>query len=397
MARVTVEKQNQINKNIVDALKKTYDMGLISIYVTQADIDKVLKMNKIKDRPSVIYNKAKKHARGTWDISGLVGADVSKTKKTSQVPQMQPDIKPETGVLSNTVFTQSNVFTPKVFDVSSFVPQKNPNYIKYGHYNDIERIVASKKFFPTYIWGHTSFGKSCMVEEAHASVGRPIIRVNLDMTVDDEKLIGTKTLVNGNIEIIDGPVIIAMRNGMTLLLDEISAAHPNTILCLQGILEGKPYYYKLKNEIITPANGFNIIATDNTRGNGSSDGKYVGTNVLNEAFLERFAVTFHQLPPTEKIDAAMIKQYMVSENCYNEAIAIDLVKWITTIRMTFEQGAISDMITSRRLIHIIRTYSMFSNINKSIELCVNRFDDQTKSAFIQLWDKIHSDQPESLS
>lgn len=394
MARVSVEQQNKINESIIRALKETYDSGMISIYVTNSELQRVLKSYKIKSRPAIVFNEAKKHSRGTWDISGLIGVDNKKTKATKTV-EIQPETPHLTGIVEGH-HPQTNVITPKVFNVSTFIPQKNPNYIKYGHYNDIEKIVGSGKFFPVYIWGHTSFGKSCMVEEAHAAIGKPIIRVNLDMTVDDDKLIGTKTLVNGSIEIVDGPVINAMRHGMTLLLDEISAAHPNTILCLQGILEGKPYYYKLKNEVITPAPGFNIIATDNTRGQGSSDGKYVGTNVLNEAFLERFAVTFHQLPPPEKIDAALTKQYMVSENCYNETVAINLIKWVATIRATHEQGAISDMITSRRLIHIIRTYSMFRDINKAIELCVNRFDDQTKGAFIHLWNKIHSNQ-ETLS
>jgi hypothetical protein len=179
-------------------------------------------------------------------------------------------------------------------NTSSLIPKKDPNFVPFGNYTDVENIIKSGIFYPVYISGPTGNGKSTMVEQICAKHKKPLIRVNLNMMTDEEQLIGSKTLQEGNVEVVEGPVLIAMRNGTTLLLDEIDAGSANTLLCLQPILEGKPYYFKLKNEMIVPADGFNILATANTKGKGSDDGRYIGTNILNEAFLERFAVTFEQ-------------------------------------------------------------------------------------------------------
>ena len=210
----------------------------------------------------------------------------------------------------------------------------------------------------------------------------------------EEQLIGSKTLENGNVEVIEGPVLIAMRNGTTLLLDEIDAGSANTLLCLQPILEGKPYYFKLKNEMIVPAQGFNIIATANTKGKGSDDGRYIGTNVLNEAFLERFAVTFEQEYPAAKVEVKIIKNLMDSYQCPDEEFAETLVKWADAIRRTFDDGGVDETITTRRMIHIVRAFAIFKNREKAVQLCCNRFDAATKSAFIDLYDKVANPQPE---
>jgi len=221
-----------------------------------------------------------------------------------------------------------------------------------------------------------------------------LIRVNLNMMTDEDQLIGSKTLQNGNVEIVEGPVLIAMRQGITLLLDEIDAGAANTLLCLQPILEGKPYYFKLKNEMIVPAEGFNIIATANTKGKGSDDGRYIGTNILNEAFLERFAVTFEQDYPAAKIEIKIIKNLMTSFGCLDDEFADTLVKWADAIRRTFADGGVDETITTRRMIHIVRAFAIFKNRNKAVELCCNRFDVATKSAFIDLYDKVANPQPE---
>jgi MoxR-like ATPase len=188
-----------------------------------------------------------------------------------------------------------------------------------------------------------------------------------------------------------------MRNGTTLLLDEIDAGSANTLLCLQPILEGKPYYFKLKNEMIVPAAGFNILATANTKGKGSDDGRYIGTNVLNEAFLERFAVTFEQEYPNAKVEVKIIKNLMETYKCVDEEVAETLVKWAEAIRRTFEDGGVDETITTRRMIHIVRAFAIFKKRDKAVELCCNRFDTATKAAFIDLFEKVSNPEPEAVA
>ena len=279
-------------------------------------------------------------------------------------------------------------------NTQSLIPKKDPNFVPFGNYTDLEQIIKSAIFYPAYISGPTGNGKSTMVEQICAKHKRPLIRVNLNMMTDEEQLIGSKTLENGNVEIVEGPVLIAMRTGTTLLLDEIDAGSANTLLCLQPILEGKPYYFKLKNEMIVPAPGFNVIATANTKGKGSDDGRYIGTNVLNEAFLERFAVTFEQDYPNAKVEVKIVKNLMETYQCVDGEFAETLVKWADAIRKTFDDGGVDETITTRRMIHIVRAYAIFKKREKAVELCCNRFDAATKTAFIDLYDKVANPQPE---
>lgn len=273
-------------------------------------------------------------------------------------------------------------------DTKALVPQVDPNYVAFGNYKDLDSIIKSGIFYPAYISGPTGNGKSTMIEQICAKRKKPLIRVNLNSMTDEDQLIGSKTLVQGNIEIVEGPVLIAMRTGTTLLLDEIDAGSANTLLCLQPILEGKPYYFKLKNEMIVPKAGFNIIATANTKGKGSDDGRYIGTNVLNEAFLERFAVTFEQEYPTARYELQIMKNLMTTYDCKDDNFAENIIKWAEAIRRTFDDGGVDETITTRRIGHIVRAYSVFKDQKKAIELCVNRFDTATKLAFIDLYDKV---------
>lgn len=272
--------------------------------------------------------------------------------------------------------------------VESLIPKKDPNFVPFGNFSDLENIIKSGIFYPAYISGPTGNGKSTMVEQICSKHKKPLIRVNLNMMTDEEQLIGSKTLEDGNVQIVEGPVLIAMRNGTTLLLDEIDAGSANTLLCLQPILEGKPYYFKLKNEMIVPAAGFNIVATANTKGKGSDDGRYIGTNVLNEAFLERFAVTFEQEYPNAKVEVKIVKNLMAQYDCVDEEFAETLVKWADAIRRTFEDGGVDETITTRRMVHIVRAFAIFKNREKAIQLCCNRFDSATKTAFIDLFEKV---------
>ena len=279
-------------------------------------------------------------------------------------------------------------------NVESLIPKKDPNFVPFGNYSDLENIIKSKIFYPAYISGPTGNGKSTMVEQICAKHKRPLIRVNLNMMTDEEQLIGTKTLEDGNVQIVEGPVLIAMRQGTTLLLDEIDAGSANTLLCLQPILEGKPYYFKLKNEMIVPKEGFNVFATANTKGKGSDDGRYIGTNVLNEAFLERFAVTFEQDYPSAKIEGKIIDNLMNSFGCPDPEFSETLVKWADSIRRTFADGGVDETITTRRMIHIVRAYAIFKKREKAVELCCNRFDTATKDAFLKLYEMVANPAPE---
>lgn len=316
----------------------------------------------------------------TWLMKDKVGRGIYSVAMAGALPKFKPEI-----VVDNTM--QENKVT-KVADSTSLIPKRDSNFVPFGNFTDLEQIIKSEIFYPAYISGPTGNGKSTMVEQICAKHKRPLIRVNLNMMTDEEQLIGSKTLENGNVEIVEGPVLIAMRQGVTLLLDEIDAGSANTLLCLQPILEGKPYYFKLKNEIIIPAKGFNVIATANTKGKGSDDGRYIGTNVLNEAFLERFAVTFNQEYPSSRVEVKIIKNLMKEYNCEDDEFAETLVKWADAIRKTFDDGGVDETITTRRMIHIVRAYAIFKKRDKAVELCCNRFDASTKQAFIDLYDKV---------
>jgi MoxR-like ATPase len=344
--------------------------------------------------------------RGTVSRPELL--DVMKSLKTEKYPLWLMKNKVGRGLYSidgGAPVVGNNALKPKVemkqesfvvdyTNTASLIPKKDPNFVPFGNFADLENIIKSGIFYPAYISGPTGNGKSTMVEQICSKHKKPLIRVNLNMMTDEEQLIGSKTLVEGNVEVVEGPVLIAMRNGTTLLLDEIDAGSANTLLCLQPILEGKPYYFKLKNEMIVPADGFNIIATANTKGKGSDDGRYIGTNILNEAFLERFAVTFDQEYPNAKIEVKIIKNLMETYSCLDEEFAETLVKWADAIRRTFEDGGVDETITTRRMIHIVRAFAIFKKREKAVELCCNRFDAATKAAFIDLYDKVANPQPE---
>jgi MoxR-like ATPase len=281
-------------------------------------------------------------------------------------------------------------------DTESLVPKVDPNYVPFGNHKDIDVIIKSREFYPAYISGPTGNGKSTTIEQACAKNKRPLIRVNLNMMTDEDQLIGSKTLIDGNVEVVEGPVMIAMRNGIPLLLDEIDAGSANTLLCLQPILEGKPYYFKLKNELVYPAKGFTVFATANTKGKGSDDGRYIGTNVLNEAFLERFAITFNQDYPSASIEKKIVMNLMRSLSCEDEEFADTLTKWADAIRRTFADGGVDETITTRRLVHIVRAFSIFKDKKKAVELCINRFDDITRNAFSNLFEKVSMPEPAPL-
>jgi len=272
----------------------------------------------------------------------------------------------------------------------NLVPEKDETFVKFGPFADVKRIIQSRLFYPTFITGLSGNGKTFSVEQACAQLNRELIRVNITIETDEDDLIGGFRLVDGNTVWHNGPVIESLERGAILLLDEIDLAS-NKILCLQSILEGKGVFLKKIGKWVKPAAGFNIIATANTKGKGSEDGRFIGTNVLNEAFLERFPVTFEQSYPHVKIEEKMLRLHSASVGVHDDGFIKKLVDWADIIRRTFYDGGIEEIVSTRRLVHIIRAYSIFKDKAKAIQNCVNRFDDETKQSFMELYDKVDAD------
>ena len=275
-----------------------------------------------------------------------------------------------------------------VREEQNLVPDKDSNFVPFGNFSDVKKIIQSGIFYPTFITGLSGNGKTFSVEQACAALNRELIRVNITIETDEDDLIGGFRLVNGETVWHNGPVIEALERGAVLLLDEVDLAS-NKILCLQSVLEGKGVFLKKTGRYVQPAAGFNVIATANTKGKGSDDGRFIGTNVLNEAFLERFALTFEQEYPTPAIESKILQRVadsLIVEN--NTEFCTNLANWADIIRKTFKDGGIDEVISTRRLVHIIRAYAIWGDRMKAIKVCVNRFDDETKQSFIDLYDKI---------
>ena len=276
---------------------------------------------------------------------------------------------------------------------SNFVPQTDDKFVQFGHFKDIKSIIKSRIFYPLFITGLSGNGKTHSVEQSCAQLSRECVRVNITIETDEDDLIGGFRLKDGETVWSDGPVVEALKRGAVLLLDEIDLAS-NKIMCLQSVLEGKGVYLKKTNQYVRPEPGFNVVATANTKGKGSESGMFIGTNVLNEAFLERFSVTFEQQYPTpaveKKILLANFKEHgWVGDNI--DTIAQNLVDWSDIIRKTFYDGGIEDIITTRRLINIVKAYVIWDSMEKAIELCTNRFDDDTAKTFRDLYQKVSGD------
>ena len=307
-----------------------------------------------------------KTQRGRWNLE-VTPEKVEQIERTFQAPAALPAVE------------------------QNLIPEKDDTFVKFGNFGDIKKIIQSRLFYPTFITGLSGNGKTFSVEQACAQLKRELIRVNITIETDEDDLIGGFRLVNGETAWHNGPVIEALERGAILLLDEIDLAS-NKILCLQSILEGKGVFLKKIGRFVKPADGFNVIATANTKGKGSDDGRFVGTNVLNEAFLERFCVTFEQPYPATAVEVRILQGVAkhlglteIDDFCKR------LADWGDVIRKTFYDGGIDEIISTRRLVHIIRAYSIFGNKAKAIQVCINRFDDETKTAFLELYDKIDAD------
>jgi predicted nucleic acid-binding OB-fold protein len=306
-----------------------------------------------------------KTARGRWNLE-VTQERVEEIERSYQAPSVLPAVE------------------------QNLIPEKDDTFVKFGNFNDIKKIIQSRLFYPTFITGLSGNGKTFSVEQACAQLKRELIRVNITIETDEDDLIGGFRLVDGATVWHNGPVIEALQRGAILLLDEIDLAS-NKILCLQSVLEGKGVFLKKIGKFVKPDEGFNVIATANTKGKGSDDGRFIGTNVLNEAFLERFPVTFEQQYPAPATEQKILEGVALDLGVEDRDFCKSLVDWSDIIRKTFYDGGIEEIISTRRLVHIIRAYSIFQDKAKAIQVCVNRFDDETKQAFLELYDKVDAD------
>ena len=271
---------------------------------------------------------------------------------------------------------------PKLLDESEpAIPVRYKDYIPFGFFKDLDKIIKSKQFYPVFVTGLSGNGKTLMVEQVCAELGRELIRINISVETDESDLLGGPTLVDGNVVNRDGPVLTAMKRGAVLLIDEVDRGS-SKLMCLQGILEGKPYYNKKTGEVVYPKDGFNVIATANTKGRGSDEGRYLA-QILDDAFLERFPITVEQEYPDVKTEKKILSPLLKDKDFVD-----CLVQWADVVRQTFEQGASDEIISTRRLVHIAKAFDIFGDRMKAIQLCLNRFDEETKTAFLDLYTKI---------
>ena len=363
-------------KQLVEALFAKYG----KTELTRSEINSYIDDNGLKN-PGWLKSDKYKIGRGVYTLP-VDGNDVSPVVK-----EVKQKSKVETAESVDTVNKAAMIVSSLTGNI---VPTKDDVFVPWGHFKDIKSIVSSKQFYPIFITGLSGNGKTMNVQQACAQSKRECIRVNITIETDEDDLLGGYRLQDGQTVWQHGPVVEAMERGALLLLDEIDLAS-NKIMCLQPILEGNGVFLKKINKFVQPANGFNVIATANTKGQGSDDGKFIGTNVLNEAFLERFPITVEQSYPTNKIENKILDNVMSDKKLtrkQDEKFATDLVNWADIIRKTFYEGGVDEIISTRRLVHIVEAFSIFKNKMKAIEMCTNRFDLDTKTSFLDLYTKI---------
>ena len=271
----------------------------------------------------------------------------------------------------------------------SYIPEKFLGYVPWGNFNMVKQVVKSRMFYPLFVTGLSGNGKTLMVKEVCSRLNREYVRANITIETDEDDLIGGFRLLNGETVWHDGPVVTAMKRGAILLLDEVDLAS-NKIMCLQPVLEGSSIYLKKIGKWVHPTPGFNVIATANTKGQGSDDGRFIGTNVMNESFLERFPVTVEQTYPTNKIEEKILVNELAKNDKVDNAFVENLVKWADVIRKTFFEGGVDEIISTRRLVHIVNAFGIFEDKMKSISMCISRFDAETRDSFLDLYTKVDS-------
>jgi len=358
-----------LNRNqiaFVKAAEEMFDKGCV---LTRDNIEHVCEENDLSFPYWLVTKSEYRYGRGQYKVPSL-------NRPVMASKAAEPELE---AALSAQVLTFKQPKLEDTADVS--IPVKYPDYVPFGFFKDLKNIISSKQFYPIFVTGLSGNGKTLMVEQVCAELGRECIRVNISIETDETDLLGGPTLVNGNVVNRDGPVITAMKRGAVLLIDEVDRGS-NKLMCLQGILEGKPYYNKKSGELVHPAPGFNVVATANTKGRGSEEGRYL-SQILDDAFLERFPITVEQEYPDAKTEKKILTPLIADEDFVD-----NLCQWADVVRQSFEQGATDEIISTRRLVHIAKAYTIFKDRMKAIELCVARFDEETKTAFIDLYTKV---------
>ena len=330
-------------------------------------------IQKLKESRGVYYLPDLKGVYGGVDLSDTLNAADS-----AKVYQVAADSVPVQMAPSAIGVTEPQ---------ESYVPDKFPGYVPWGNFNTVKEVIKSGIFYPMFITGLSGNGKTLMVSEVCSRLKREYVRANITIETDEDDLIGGFRLLNGETVWHDGPVVTAMKRGALLLLDEVDLAS-NKIMCLQPILEGSSIYLKKIGKWVHPTPGFNVIATANTKGQGSDDGRFIGTNVMNESFLERFPVTIEQSYPTNKIEEKILNNELAKHDKVEGDFVTNLVKWADVIRKTFYEGGVDEIISTRRLVHIVNAFSIFDDKLKAISMCISRFDTETKESFLDLYSKV---------
>ena len=347
-------------EEIIEGLKANFGSEF-----TAADVRGFCRMNDIAYQTVTKKIKEFNVGRGKWNLE-VTQKVVEDIEKSFNAPSVEPQV------------------------VQNLIPEQDDTFVKFGPFTDVKKIIQSKLFYPAFITGLSGNGKTFGVEQVCAQLNRELVRVNITIETDEDDLIGGFRLVNGATVWHNGPVIEALERGAILLLDEIDLAS-NKILCLQSILEGNGVFLKKIGKFVRPTAVFNVIATANTKGKGSDDGRFIGTNVLNEAFLERFPVTFEQDYPSPNIEKRILGGIASNLGVTDTNFLARLVDWGDIIRKTFYDGGIEEIISTRRLVHIVRAFSIFKDKAKALQVCINRFDDETKQSFLELYDKVDAE------
>lgn len=365
-----------------------------SSVLTKKQIDDFCTANNLPVPYFIYHDETRKAGHGKYSVAmagfGKYPAfpKAPKAKAATPAPVAATEVVSEAVPVATAVREVINQMPASIqADISCTVPDKDPTFVPFGNYDDIEAIVSSRMFLPVYVTGMSGNGKTMSIVQSCAKLKREIVRVNVTEETDELDLLGGTELINGNTVNREGPVLLAMRRGAILLIDE-GDLNNTKILCLMPILEGKPYFNKKTGEVIRPADGFNIFITGNTKGKGSDDGRFIGTKVMNEAFLERFSVTMEQGYPLPKDEKKIVLKNMIQKNCEDEDFAIKLCTFAEISRKTFYEGAVDEVITTRRLVHVVNAFAIFKDRMKSLTLALNRFDDETKTAFLDLYSKI---------
>jgi MoxR-like ATPase len=354
-----------LNRNQIAFVRAAENIFGIESVLNRDDIQKVIDEDDLPFPHWIVTKSEYRVGRGQYKLPSI-------GSKKKEIEEMTVDLKTQAQIL----------IQPKMQDSADIsIPETYPDYVPFGFYKELNHIIKSRMFYPVFVTGLSGNGKTLMVEQVCATQKRECIRVNISIETDETDLIGGPTLINGNIVNRDGPVITAMKRGAILLIDEVDRGS-NKLMCLQGILEGKPYFNKKSGEYVHPANGFNIVATANTKGRGSEEGRYL-SQILDDAFLERFPITVEQEYPDAKTEKKILKPLISDEDFVDK-----LTQWADVVRKSFTEGATDEIISTRRLVHIAKAFKIFGDRMKAIELCVNRFDTETKLAFLDLYSKV---------